>query len=505
MGKPRIVENIDAVESDIIRLESLINDAKAKTYTAILTSSAWIGNEAPYTQTVSLTDFKGDGVTIIGVASDATNDQIDTAMGGWLWCTEVGQGYVTITSYGGKATIDIPIQITDASGSPARIVNTFSRGTPYRYRLHTVLFTENGTFKLPEDVSEIDVLCVGGGGGVGISSDSSTYGISGGGGGHISKGTFSNLAPGAEYTITIGAAGGNNTSGGVTSFGTLLSANGGNAGKCGGIEGRGGDGGSGGGGAYLNNIWAKSYGGNATFGGGGGGGPCAADSETASSDNPSQYGGHGGNGGTYGGGGGAASNDYSSLTNMGGAKGQYGGKGGNGKYRQNTGNAGAAGTDTTAIEGLEFTGPGKAGAAGRVISGSRDSTDPSPGSGGGGGYGGNGGNGGNMKIVSGYSMGYGGGGGGGGGYGADGGNGIAYIMYPDNNGTFYAFGAGGGGGGYGGRGADATMYNGLSTSVSGGGGGGYGLDNYGRGAGGEFHTAKSGLVKITYWKWDIGI
>lgn len=87
----------------------------------------------------------------------------------------------------------------------------------------------------------IDIFCVGGGGG--------GY-LSGGGGGYTKTVSNKTLSMGQGYTVTIGAGGGVGSSsgvrGGTSSFGSLLSAEGGYGATAGG-SGRGGDGGSGGG------------------------------------------------------------------------------------------------------------------------------------------------------------------------------------------------------------------------------------------------------------------
>lgn len=307
--------------------------------------------------------------------------------------------------------------------------------------IKTAIFSESGTWTVPANVTSVDVFLFGGGGGSGSSvkvGDSDNYGSAeggGGGSGYMAKSTLT-VTPGQSIAITIGAGGGVNRNGGTTSFGTLLSAQGGESGGSGTATsssargGDGGDGGAGGGGgeasytvpnpsfppgaSHFNYIQPYGKGGNgAQFGGGAGG-----------------YSTDGGNGGMYGGGGGTYSGNA-------GTGGQYGGNGGT------RGQKGADGTNTINIEGIEFTGQGLGGT----------STSTTYGGGGGGGYGGNGGEG---SLYS---------GGGGGGYG---GNGHRY----------------GGGGGYGGN-------------ATGSGGGGYGASNYGKG-GDRDKDGADGICIITW-------
>ena len=310
--------------------------------------------------------------------------------------------------------------------------------------LKTEVITKTQTWTVPDGVTSVNVFLFGGGGGGGrnvhTKNDSvyDTYaegGGGGGGGGYWAKSTRT-VTPKQSISITIGAGGRVGQAGGTTSFGSLLSANGGSAGESGrtdgyshGYGGKGGDGGSGGAGKYGSHTVPATNPSSMTYleNGGAGG-------------NGAQFGGgagsieaNGGNGGTYGGGGGAGANGYYS----GGKGGQYGGAGGNSEQN------GTNGTDTTNVADIDFKGLGKAGAG-----------DSDGGGGGGGGYGGNGGNGGFYE------------GGGGGGYGGNGGN------------------SGGGGGGYG-----APAY--------GKGGGGYGVNNYGHG-GDSASAGASGICIITY-------
>lgn len=272
--------------------------------------------------------------------------------------------------------------------------------------LKTEVITKTQTWTVPDGVTSVNVFLFGGGGGSGSNAHSEGEERArggGGGGGYMAKSTFT-VTPKQSINVTIGAGGAVGQAGGTTSFGSLLSAQGGSAGEnarvngTDGYGGKGGDGGSGGAGStgtYLNSIVHCGAGGNgAQFGGGAG-----------------SYEKKGGNGGTYGGGGGAGGSYSGSCS--GGTGGQYGGAGGDSEQN------GTNGTDTTNIADIDFKGLGKAG-TGKIGGGG--------GGGGGGGYGGNGGD------AGGYA---GGGGGGYGGNGGDGGGGGGYGAP--------AYGIGGGG------------------------------------------------------------
>lgn len=310
--------------------------------------------------------------------------------------------------------------------------------------LVTDIITASGSWTAPRGIKgNVHVRLFGGGGGGG---GNSTGNGGGGGGGYMKTMEFA-PAPGEIFQVTIGAGGAggagatNGGTGGATSFGNMITANGGAGGGRGhpynataansSIYDYGGNGGSGGGG---------SYGGNGEYGGGGG----------ASGTNS-----NGGNGGTYGGGGGGG------RGGLGGSGGEHGGNGGDAFSN------GENGMDTTGMN-LEFTGQGLGGAG-------YEADISLCGGGGGGGYGGNGGNGAQY------------GGGGGGGYGANGGNG-----------------PGGGGGGYGGKGGDGLGGGGGGYGKSGNGGNsGGGAGGYAAGGGGAAKPGGkggSGIVIITYRK-----
>lgn len=317
------------------------------------------------------------------------------------------------------------------------IITRRGYGTEGKPELRTETFTGSTTWTVPNSIrngGQISVLLFGGGEG-GYDGDTTARC---GGGGAIPNISTVTVTPGETISITIGKGGNGqryayNHTGGTSSFGRYLSANGASYDYCG----------SSGGSSDRNSGDALLYGsggtaqgwfaGNAgTYGGGGGAAHTQRDP------------GKGGNGGTYGGGGNGGS--YLEAGRY-----YYGGMGFGGTYG---GNAGNPGTNTLSWSNINDNLKG-AGLAGGDY-------------GGGGGFGGNGGNGTfNQYFLSGY-------GGGGGGYGGNGGRG--------------GDGGGGGGGGYG-RGADG----GTGSGFGGGGGGGYfsrggdgGGGGGGYGAGGGF-------------------
>ena len=342
-------------------------------------------------------------------------------------------------------------------------------------KLITEIIDYNTNWTPPANIinGEVSIRIFGGGGG-------GTNASSGGGSGWMNNGTYK-LDFYTSYPITIGKGGrcGVDTSsnsraysGGTTSFGTILSAHGGDA-SYGYEAGKGGAGGYGYngdgyqfGGGGVSSFWGSVY--EPGNGGvwGGGGGSCRDDEYMGST--------HGGNGGYYGGGGGC---DYiKNSPNNRGCGGVYNKDGkiylsglcGNGG-RFNV--AAENGTNTIGWTNIlkdkvyneYLNGNGIAGMTWEWNDESNKNVISNVHLGGGGGFGGVGGNG--YKVYSSYNYWY--GGGGGGGYGSKGGDGTR-------------FGAGGGGG-YGGNGGDG--YDFYSGS---GGGYGKGADGNGYGGGGYY-------------------
>ena len=312
----------------------------------------------------------------------------------------------------------------------------------------TEIITTSTLWKVPENLKDgtVSVRIFGGGGGGNMQS----FG-GGGGGGHMNNATI-DLKGQSEVYITIGSGGPPDTYGGTTSFGTYLSAFGGQYGS----RNSGGNGGSGGAGNMRGGIGYQF---------GGGSGISRA-----------------GDGGKWGGGGSFGNNKinatrggclYENSQNRYEITG-YSGLGGNG----GNGNHAEDGINTIGM-GLDFEGDGKIGVLIKFNTANNNSTTLSAGMGakcGGGGYGGNGGSvlayAPNLSLITFSSINaY----GGGGGYGADGGNGCAYFFN-----SFNRYFASGGGGGYGGPGGSGGYFKNIDFVIYGG-GGGYG--KYGQGGG----------------------
>lgn len=188
------------------------------------------------------------------------------------------------------------------------IINAFPGGEPTKGYKRKVEITTSQTWTVPAGVTEIAVRLFGGGGSGAVGS----YGA-GGGGGHMAYAKLS-VTPGTSYAIVIGAGGKamsrktedsngdygqRGEDGGISRFGSILTAYGGGCGEGSDrYEGDGGSGGTGGGSFGWGSGYANSsdddftMGGAGTYGGGGGSGSVNVDAIA--------FGGvYGGNGGNY--------------------------------------------------------------------------------------------------------------------------------------------------------------------------------------------------------------
>ena len=351
------------------------------------------------------------------------------------------------------ATISV---IVDKKGKKVN----FKAGGPKK-QVITELIATTQKWIVPSGVRNIKVTVFGAGGGGRYEKA--------GDGGNMGSGTF-DVTPGEEYAVTIGKGGQGNsyTSGGASSFGTLVSASGGAT--------AGGGKGGGAGGAAGGKTNKGQYGGN----GGAFGKDGAQGTNTVGMGLDFEGSGSGGSKGVK------NNNVSASVLAGGGGSGGYGGNGGRGG---NTGSDGRTSSGSTVDGGSGgnaggggYGAPGGDGGNGGTGGSDEWSVGGDGGHGGGGGYGapggdgGNGGTGGTRYLYEGGKGGNGGGGGygpnGAGGKGGDGGDGYGVDGEKGGDGGIAA---GGGGGGYGGGYRDEDTGIGTLGDTGAGGSGGNGI------------------------------
>lgn len=81
------------------------------TDTTATLSTTWTGSTAPYTQAVAISGMTADAKIAVSLASTATAEQYAAAAAAQLMCTAQTTGSITMTAYGEKPTIAIPILV----------------------------------------------------------------------------------------------------------------------------------------------------------------------------------------------------------------------------------------------------------------------------------------------------------------------------------------------------------------------------------------------------------
>jgi hypothetical protein len=132
------------------------------------------------------------------------------------------------------------LSISDGNSIPSPAEKTISNRT-----IQTLVFSANGTWVMPRNVVNAEVLVIGGGGGGGNASGFEAGG--GGGAGQLIYYPSYKFIGKQNYAMTIGAGGNASSNGSSTTFGSLFTAiggGGGNASSNNGYNGGGGGGGS---------------------------------------------------------------------------------------------------------------------------------------------------------------------------------------------------------------------------------------------------------------------
>ena len=86
---------------------------KAKEHTASLTADGWTGDDAPYTQTVTVTGLPADAHLIVGLAPTVTAEDMEAAAAAMLLATAQAAGSITISAFGDKPVAELPILIME--------------------------------------------------------------------------------------------------------------------------------------------------------------------------------------------------------------------------------------------------------------------------------------------------------------------------------------------------------------------------------------------------------
>lgn len=87
---------------------------KSVTVAATLTAAGWTGAETPYTQTVAAQGVTADArqTIIVAEGESITTQQYAEAARAKLWATAKGANTVTVTAFGEKPAVDLPVTVT---------------------------------------------------------------------------------------------------------------------------------------------------------------------------------------------------------------------------------------------------------------------------------------------------------------------------------------------------------------------------------------------------------
>jgi hypothetical protein len=96
-----------------VRLDNLDEEKadKSMVKTGTLVSTGWAGSSAPYTQAVDIDGVAADSNGTAGLAPTATAAQMEAAADAKLLVTAQAAGSITVSAFGDKPTIDLPIQV----------------------------------------------------------------------------------------------------------------------------------------------------------------------------------------------------------------------------------------------------------------------------------------------------------------------------------------------------------------------------------------------------------
>ena len=98
--------NTQTIDTELNRLKNMIGSAGGATEQIItVPATGWVEGQ----QTVSLTGVTSCSIIIMGMATGATSEQVDTILIAKINALSVGNGTVTLVAYGETPAIDVPL------------------------------------------------------------------------------------------------------------------------------------------------------------------------------------------------------------------------------------------------------------------------------------------------------------------------------------------------------------------------------------------------------------
>ena len=101
-------------ESNMIKIDTALGEKadKSAEVSGTLLASDWVGEEAPYTQEISVEGLEAGQGGSIGLAQNATTEQRQAAREAVITVLDQDDGSLTVVADGDKPAIDIPFVIT---------------------------------------------------------------------------------------------------------------------------------------------------------------------------------------------------------------------------------------------------------------------------------------------------------------------------------------------------------------------------------------------------------
>lgn len=118
-------------------VQAAINSADTTTVELVLYANAWVGDSAPYTQTINHKLITPDCDGMVTFSSDITDEELAIGRSAQIRLTDQGNGTATITASGELPTVDLPISLmlfgisgNGGSGGGASLESPEFTGTP---------------------------------------------------------------------------------------------------------------------------------------------------------------------------------------------------------------------------------------------------------------------------------------------------------------------------------------------------------------------------------------
>lgn len=103
--------NVDVFNGNFELVDAALKEMESVILTATLTAAGWVGGTAPYVQTVAVPGLAVGANGTIGLAPTATLAQVEAAADAKLLLTGQAAGSITVSAFGDKPSVNLPVQI----------------------------------------------------------------------------------------------------------------------------------------------------------------------------------------------------------------------------------------------------------------------------------------------------------------------------------------------------------------------------------------------------------